>query len=497
MKRVFERSIYFGRRIAHKFIPRFFGYPVSEDQLQSHRTYDARRNRNSTPPEDEEIDLLCMWAIEYYTPVHRHALQSGLRGLGWDVDSPFEGRRDGVSWVEGRRHPPYGVSWIRLGTIRRDVQQGSVPLDSQVGDLPENVQYATGEIFSLTSSLNCIVMNFVFEREFSSTIERILRKDRETFVTPLRRGVRIHSPNTQKRDDIDRIRAEMSRSAAEWFRKYIPGLFSEGILSGMLPTCEFMTLCQAEPFPSTEEREQYYPYLTELRFSSDFGVWRSASIPGLKFAVTEQWAHAVLVTNVQRIDEAISEGYTRDRNGRLSFLSSVAGRTLAHWGLTLILEGYGHKLNKIREYKNFNSGRLGNPLRAFVELKGLAEDFAFLHDTQAITNELTEYVLQDMPGEQAIDELKLYGIEPRGSEYPFYKNLANTLTRDAKWLNDTLRGLSNYLTSFASMSVTRSNLVFQGLIALLTVILVILTIQLANISIPFSTWWHSILSHVQ
>ena len=60
----------------------------SDDDLASmldlSRRNDPSSNVETTPPEDEQVDLHCMWAVEFYAPSHVDKLVDNLKKLGWD-----------------------------------------------------------------------------------------------------------------------------------------------------------------------------------------------------------------------------------------------------------------------------------------------------------------------------------------------------------------------------------------------------------------------------
>lgn len=44
---------------------------------------DPEKNRMTSPPEDERIEVRCIWLTEFYAPSHVPTLLSGLEKLGW------------------------------------------------------------------------------------------------------------------------------------------------------------------------------------------------------------------------------------------------------------------------------------------------------------------------------------------------------------------------------------------------------------------------------
>ena len=137
----------------------------SASMREYYRKNDPTRNAETTPPEDEHVDLPCMWAVEFYTPSHVDKLVDNLKKLGWDQND-FPGRESPASWVRITRQHSEGGSWLDLGTIRSGDDERPWPPRNRTAPLPMYVRYAGGGIYSLTPSLTCIVIRFVFEDNF-------------------------------------------------------------------------------------------------------------------------------------------------------------------------------------------------------------------------------------------------------------------------------------------------------------------------------------------
>ena len=48
------------------------------ETLEFYATKDWEINRDTTPPDEERIDLICMWAVEFYTASHMDNLADAL-----------------------------------------------------------------------------------------------------------------------------------------------------------------------------------------------------------------------------------------------------------------------------------------------------------------------------------------------------------------------------------------------------------------------------------
>ena len=266
---------------AHNGIPSIISHPDNARRLSEVRKLDPTQNAESTPPLDEFIDLRCMWAVEFYSPAYVDLLLAGLRKLGWDNKYGVNNLESPTAWIQRTRLNAYSANWLNLDLIRSSDAEG---FDSStlIGLLPPNVQYATGRLYSLTSSLTCIVMAFVFKENYSSKLDESLRTNFQTYVKPSERG--YYTPSIQKTELIRQIRTNMVKFTTMWFHENLPGLFSSGVLGGDLPTCEFVVLRQAEPFMHPRENSAHSTeYLFTLGMNFAYDVWQSVGVQGLRF----------------------------------------------------------------------------------------------------------------------------------------------------------------------------------------------------------------------
>ena len=283
-------------RVAFKTLSKIASTPIrewrsirSKDEkppsiLEYARKRDPAGNRDTAPDEDERIDLHCLWAVEFYTPSHVDRLLENLERLGWDQED-YPGRESPASWVRISRRLPEGGSWVNLGIIRSRTDTRAWPSRNRTAELPPNVRYASGGIYSVTPSLTCIVMRFVFEDGHERGLEAALRKDRETFARSLATGHQIFDPRAQKVEEVRSIRHGRMVMAMGWFQENLPGIFSAGLLEGKMPTCELVTLQEQEPFPSWDEEGQPPQYLGILELQFPLSGWVSTDGKELKFAM--------------------------------------------------------------------------------------------------------------------------------------------------------------------------------------------------------------------
>ena len=153
-------------------------------------------------------------------------------------------------------------------------------------DLPPNVSHAYGDIYCFTPSLVAVVFEFAFDEKHSRILDDALRQERESYVTPISTGYRIHDPGNQRISHIEKIRKDTKRLITEWFSENIPGVFSDGLLGGDFPTCEFVTLRKAQPFPAVDEHVGRLSTVlaATLDFPTAMARGRVHEMPALRFS---------------------------------------------------------------------------------------------------------------------------------------------------------------------------------------------------------------------
>lgn len=195
-------------RYAHRKWPSHISDPDAEERLAFWWKKDGEENAQTAPPADEFVDLHCIWAIEFYTPTHVESLLNGFARLGWDKDDETFAQRNPAQWVRQSRATSQGGAWLNLHLIVPPGNTGFLG-PHWTAALPQNIDHASAKIFSLTSSLTCVVMGFVLDDEASQRFDGALRRERKTTSKPIGRGYTILRPRNQKEKAIQAVRAEM------------------------------------------------------------------------------------------------------------------------------------------------------------------------------------------------------------------------------------------------------------------------------------------------
>ena len=446
---------------------------------------DLERNLETTPPSDERVELHCIWAVEFYTPSYADKLLTSLNALGWDQEQ-FPGRDTPESWVKKSRQNPRGGAWINLGVIRTPEDRRPWPSRDRTAQLPEHVHYATGGLYSVTPSLTCAVICFVFEESYQGRLEEALRTERKTVIRPTgRRSHQILMPEIQKKEEVRSIRQEYAAGALTWFRRNLPGIFSEGLLDNEMPTCELVTLRKQEPFPKQDDEEPIPEYLRILDLDFSTSTWTNPAKLQLKFALDlmrqNSEHHSVFTLRVpEPSDDTVFHPY-----GSIdSFVDATYQNTIGILATRTLLEGYSRRLNRLRDRITEEISRTSHH-KAQRTLQGILSDMAYDIDISAITAELMEHSREPSLLYRDIEPLKP-SHSWQGDE-TLAKDFLTWISDEASRLQHTDRALRDHLTQFGSLLGATENIRTQKGIFRLTVVVGLIALATLAVSMFGST----------
>ena len=497
------------RRVAQYFRNavqmRFAGRSRDDDlasMLHCYRRNDPARNEETTPPEDEHIDLRCMWAVEFYAPSDIDKLVDNLKRLGWD-QSDFPGRESPASWVQISRQYSEGGSWLNLGTIRSDDDKRPRPSRDRTAPLPMHVRHARGGIYSFTPALTCIILCFEFEDDFRCRIDEALRRSRQTFTRPVSRsGHEILDPERQKTDEVRQLRQKCTNLAAKWFRENLPGVFSSGLLGGQLPTFELVTLHKAEPFPDRDGEEHAPPgYLHILDLEFSLSVWRSKDTPSLKLSLdllgqNLEYHSIFVVRDTEITDTKLLEAYD-GLSGLATYVDNAYRDMIGKVAIRALLDGYSRRLNALRDTVTL---RIRHPsrLRPSHTLQVLVDNVAYDIDIPAVATDLTSSTQESSRFFRGLSSFEpCYGWESRSSLEEVFRPAVN---RHAARINQTTQSLRGHLTQFGSLFAATENVRTQNLILGFTIILTVLAVLTffqSDLDSELAGWLQDIWRHLR
>ena len=474
--------------------------PDTTEHLVYWRERDPHENAETTPPDTESINLDCLWGVEFYTPDHIPKLTEGFLKLGWEsagFDDPDS--RDPGDWLHGRIRHARGGAWMNLGTLVPVGSESSLIGETRRVQLPTGVSYATGRIQSISPSLVGVVICFVFEEEYSKAFDGMLRKERHTYATPTRRGQRIHLPEDQKHDDIIRIRAEITRLAATWFRDNLPGEFTSGILDGEIPTCELVTVRNTEPFPDEEEQDPDTSiYLSILGLLPDFNVWRCVNTPKLRVKLGSSANPGPRHHAVAAIKEGTPlwkhELHDNEGSSPIAYMDLLLPDLLLALATQDLLEGFHRRIREVRQSTMLQDERKGVSIKVLKTLRGHLSHCA---DVATIASELTIDSKRRSPARVSFEPFELCSTGSITRAVSLNEAMKSIIGDSATQLQSAVQSMGDQITQFGSMLGVAENIRIQRKISVLTWGLVMLTIVLlANplISLAIRSWGPSVIT---
>lgn len=493
-----EDSLYRFRLAGHNCLPHFFKRPYPRRRLQEVRHSDSQLNAEHSPPTDEHIDLCSVWAVEFYTPTHIDELLRRLERLGWTGDIS----RNPASWIKNRVASQFGQAWMRLGLIVPQDDPNQYVIPPLRVDLPTNVKYAYGDIFCFTPSLIAIAIEFIFDEEYSHILDDGLRQERQSYVTAIPTGYRIHDPGTQRTAYVKELRRKMARHIAGWFSNNMPGLCADGLLEGDLATCEFVILRKAQPFPSRNENDGNFQwYLHHLGLANGFDSWRDKSTPSLRFNPSSNSRyipkyHSILAMNEHGWKEQVTEENHDNNKGSITYMmhERISG-LVGIWAVGVLLQGYARHFQELRQADFLSSARH----KAKVEtLQKIGEGVSYGAEIATVTFELASFADRKRPLFFGIPDFVPSPDVPETWRAKRLEQLIREQIRsNAKWLGSIESAVRDHLTQYGTIVGMVEDIRIQKKITWLTYVLLFLTVVLAILTLVTSSqhfpWLQKIL----
>ena len=421
---------------------------MSAAERKSARELDEQNNSRLVLPDDEQIRIPKLWAVEFYPPRHAENFLERFRRLGW------EGRRGmfeppSVSeWLADARRQGHGWRQVpRYGPGHRDVGT----LDGV--RLPAGVREAKGYLGVVSPSLAAFVVCFAYEPDDSAAVEKALRRPRWTRSILTRTGWQHYGPPGQKFADILAMREKRGQAASAWFRKHVPGVFTSGRFSGRLPTCELLTFAKATPFPVSEEIDpattEYLQALTV--FFRGPMVWSMADRPSVKLRLPRGLAFEGPISHYVLTAKQPDWPVETDE---------MVSRIVAWLGIPHLLQGFGDTTLNVRH--SVASSPVAGPRSAIQALRR-----SQCSELAPVLDELASW-----PNGRARDLDKLRRGEPEKSASPVAEAFVELVRAEAVKRRD------EYRDAFAEMS-NLCSLLLQRRVELLTWVLIAIAIAVA------------------
>ena len=211
------------------------------------------------------------------------------------------------------------------------------------------------------------------------------------------------------------------------------------MLKNDFPTCEFVTLRRARPFPSQEERDAGFGYLIPLGMHSNFLVWESVDVEGLRIDVMSRSSqrfdhHSVLSVNEEDLANRYCSGDGRGREveSLIPLLHDKMSGIISVWAVVSLLEGYAEHFKELRRSTLF--GYLGG-VRTEEVLQEISNTLSYSLDISAVTFDLSSSLQRGVSSGFNIETFRpcpdWLEVEPETS---LWGTFLNQIADYSKWL---------------------------------------------------------------
>lgn len=195
---------------------------------------------------DLELRVPAIWGCELYGPGEINELYAGLQSMGWGLPYKVDDK-DGIEdWIRQNRAYGHQGAWLNGGHVIGQREQNRQILNSNRASLPRGVSSLDVEVFQLTPSLTGVLVKFRFDEKAAQIYENEINRERTTCRkrAPRSWSISIIGPRNQKHDGVARVRSDLRRMVAGWYKKHLPGYFSTNNREAAFPIMELLTVKQ-------------------------------------------------------------------------------------------------------------------------------------------------------------------------------------------------------------------------------------------------------------
>jgi hypothetical protein len=462
-------------------------------ELDSQRLrVDPEENLKSTPPENENVLIRCCWVVECYPSSFGLNLRLGLDALGWVKPFPGGDERYYIDWIEQVRRSSFRGGCLSLGILKSNKNPTKGYLAPSCAELPDGVQYVSGWVVHLLPGMTQLVLQFVFDEPTAITLNGPLRDKYRSYITKLDKGYRFINPTHQKHEAVECLRRSLKKRCWEWVTERLPGVFASGLLDGMFPTAEFITLNESDPFneSSSEERRSYLKVL-DLSYSPY--VWASKDLKGLFISLPSRnesdFSQAVLSGRTSDLKKQKDlEAYGPDPEQAILARLEYLDYSLAVFALKVLLLSYDRRLGMLRD--EVAAIEIGNPERSSRDLRKIQNLFVHLDgDVELFYVELQRFCRSKNAFHHELFEFG-HVTHRKEDEPDLYEQMRLFMLMAAPQVGHLARRIAGHIAGSASLiaaesneRATRANLKLQRWLLWVTIALLIFTAVLVCLEI--------------
>jgi hypothetical protein len=446
---------------------------VEEGLRQYRETEDLKQNKQTTPPKNEKINFRCLWVFEIYTPNYVSNLVNGIDKLPWNKNLHIHDKKYSEI-IKKSREGNYN-NWYNLGWITK----------SEKNDiLPKDVEYLHGSFFQYLPSTSILGIQFIFKDTVSNSIEKILRDEYETFVLKKERFYEFISPVIQKKNKIKNFKENTHNECYEWFRVFLPGLYSDKDTKIKFPSCEFLTLKVAKPYEN--KRKFSEDYVDILGLNRMHEVWFSEDFKGIFLEIPRIAESDFSSIKISGNDKEILPDIDLERDGDQNkhgierYMESL-DENLVIWVLGVLLKTYRANLYRIRD--SISEVSFGNIKKATTALKNIRRK-------QALIDRNLPYFLNEYRARKKIYFSKrLPKFKPLEKDHYLKKDIElfddilkisstelDNITMEYNNVSQSISATANIILSITNEKSNKRYLILQWVMIILTISIFILSI---------------------
>ncbi|QRQ88524.1 hypothetical protein [Cupriavidus oxalaticus] len=339
--------------------PNLIKAPDADPKYEEER--DRKKNAATQVPNDEELSVPMLFGAELYGPAEIDRLYADLKRLGWDTPRFRSTLPNVIQWIRDQRL--YGSEGhFNVGIVVRKTDKRFLH-PSYLLELPEEFDYLTVTIYQLSASLTCVLVGMALTEQSASWYNDELAKLRKTksVRNPKDRFISILGADHQKRRSIEEARERYRGLVTNWFKRELPGFFSNEAGVSRLPTAEVITTIRQHMFAPPNEfvRDEWRRMIWDRGYRR---IWTDSGCPGLQLAIgeleDEARHHSVIGFRTSDVaDSDLQHFGGRTKYALLTFCYERIEGVLVHYACTAFLQEASRTLKLSREQLFAKKGR--------------------------------------------------------------------------------------------------------------------------------------------
>lgn len=454
------------------------------------RNSDDRDNNRGIPPVDERVEWHGVWIAEAFLPSTVSKLVAGVERLGWWDPHGDKTVADIVSAGRSGR----GGGWSNLPMLRRRSKHPKFGIGTLDRELPEGVEYVTGGIHLLTSSLTVLVVGFRFDSTVSDALDAAVRRRYRTYHVRLERGgSRMMSPDFQRRDAVRDLERRYVDDCRRWLAERLEGYFGSGDEESKAPATLLLTTKVDVPFERDRDArdwkddvglgfafERWETGIDGLRYafrSADVGVPVLAGRQSDIFADTDEWRHY---------------GPEPSISGLMTKIEYNLTRLMAVRAIDAILADVQRRLGRLRDsLAELTASPTKRQLSSVQhQLATMSSDVAYITAEMIDLPNQRRWIVRDLPDIKLIDD---FGRRPpTEDDKPLKRRLVDWYVDHAREVRDFEAATRGLLVASADISSALENIKLQGFVrwvSVLALIVALVALVVTGVGVAHQFGW--------